>query len=318
MDLEVRHLRYFLALAEELSFTRAAAVLGIPQPALSTQIRRMERRLGQTLFHRTTRTVRLTADGESLIPTARQVVEAMTAIERAGEPPGGTARVRLATEDYMPLLLELATERLARTRLDYAVMEQSIALPLLSSGELDWFVGWDYPVCPAAVGPKLEVTIVAEERLCAYLPLDHPLSGRDGVRLAELRDDYWVARPAGSPHHGALKQYARDAGFDADIRYATADSHTAVNLLRAGSAVTYGSPLTRPGLGFAVVPFTDDLTHRLFTAVRRDRTSTQLCAAMLELLVEWRENIVRRRHDDAQSSEAVRALMARTQLPVRR
>src|SRR5215468_1383148 len=100
MDLEVRHLRCFLVLAEELNFTRAASRLGVPQPALSTQIRRIERHLGTPLFDRTTRSVVLTEAGRRMLPLARSVDLAMHALEEGMTAPGTSRRLRFGTEDH--------------------------------------------------------------------------------------------------------------------------------------------------------------------------------------------------------------------------
>src|SRR6201996_8058555 len=81
-DLEVRQLRYFVAVAEELHFGRAAERLGMAQPPLSRAIRHLERQLGVVLLERTTRQVRLTAAGEVLLRDARTVLEAVTAAAR--------------------------------------------------------------------------------------------------------------------------------------------------------------------------------------------------------------------------------------------
>src|SRR5262245_53823706 len=83
MSIDIRHIRLLLALAEERNFTRAAARLGIPQPALSNQLQRIERRLGVQLFSRTTRSVKLTAEGESLLPHLVAVNRSMRQIEDA-------------------------------------------------------------------------------------------------------------------------------------------------------------------------------------------------------------------------------------------
>ncbi|MFI9150616.1 LysR family transcriptional regulator [Streptomyces sp. NPDC053367] len=96
-DLEVRQLRYFVAVAEELHFGRAAGRLGMAQPPLSRTIRELERQLGVALFERTTRQVRLTAAGEVLLRDARTALEAVTAAaHRAREAGSASPRLRIA------------------------------------------------------------------------------------------------------------------------------------------------------------------------------------------------------------------------------
>lgn len=111
-DLEVRQLRYFVAVAEELHFGRAAARLGMAQPPLSRAIRDLERQLGVTLFERTTRNVRLTAAGEVLLRDARTALEAVTAAAHRARQAGSTSpRLRVALKadvdgGLLPQILE--------------------------------------------------------------------------------------------------------------------------------------------------------------------------------------------------------------------
>ncbi|CAM5701784.1 DNA-binding transcriptional LysR family regulator OS=Streptomyces griseomycini OX=66895 GN=FHS37_007773 PE=3 SV=1 [Streptomyces griseomycini] len=96
-DLEVRQLRYFVAVAEELHFGRAAERLGMAQPPLSRTIRDLERQLGVTLFERTTRQVKLTGAGEVLLRDARTALEAVTAAaHRARHAGSASPRLRIA------------------------------------------------------------------------------------------------------------------------------------------------------------------------------------------------------------------------------
>jgi DNA-binding transcriptional LysR family regulator len=93
-DLEVRQLRYFVAVAEELHFGRAAGRLGMAQPPLSRAIRDLERQLGVTLLERTTRQVRLTAAGEVLLRDARTALDAVTAAARRAREAGSECSSR--------------------------------------------------------------------------------------------------------------------------------------------------------------------------------------------------------------------------------
>lgn len=292
VEIESRHLRAFLAVAEALNFTRAAERLGLPQPALSAQIKRLERGLGETLFERTTRSVRLTAVGEALVPRARAAVSALEAV-KAELLDGAAAGVSLATEDHMPSLAELAAQRLSPAP-SYAVIDQPLALPAVRSRELDAFLGWDYPVHPVKQDASLDVAAICHDRLCAYLPPDHPLAGQQSLPLSALRSERWVVRPAPSPHREALVRYCALSGFVPEIAFTSSDSHFALRLLRDGTAITYGSPLSSPHLGFAVVPFEEELTQRLVLVTHVDLPSEPR-EALRDLCTEWRKNIERDR-----------------------
>src|SRR5918999_5114969 len=116
--MEIRHLRYFVAVAEERHFTRAAAKLRTAQPALSQQIRRLERELGTPLFHRTNRSVELTHSGHVFLHHARQVIEAANRAKRAARQAGRGDLGRLTigllaqpTVDLLPDLLAAYRDR---------------------------------------------------------------------------------------------------------------------------------------------------------------------------------------------------------------
>src|SRR5438132_2745245 len=114
MTIDVRHIRILLALAEEKNFTRAAARVGIPQPAMSTQLRRIERALGMRLFSRTTRSVTLTEEGERLLPHLVAVNRSLRRIEDAARTRSFAARrVRIG------LMMPQATGVTKQLRLEY-------------------------------------------------------------------------------------------------------------------------------------------------------------------------------------------------------
>src|SRR5262249_2899791 len=144
MDLEVRHLRCFLVLAEELNFTRAATRLGVPQPALSTQIRRIERHLGTPLFERTTRSVVLTDAGRRLLPRARAADQAMHALEDTMSQQGAEHRLRYAVEEY-PIGRQLTAVEEAFPGLSFQIrtMEPPASFEALTAGGVDLVFGYD-------------------------------------------------------------------------------------------------------------------------------------------------------------------------------
>jgi DNA-binding transcriptional LysR family regulator len=307
MNLEARHLRSFLAVAEHLNFTHAAAELGIPQPALSNQIKRLEQILGLELFRRTTRSVALTPDGVAVLPAARRAATALDALTSSAAASG--RRLRLATEDFTPALLEIAAGTRPVFEFDYAVMEQPTAIEQLADGRLDALLGWDYPIAPADIPPAVRREVIASERLCAYLPHHHPAAGRSSVALSELRDSAWVVRPRGTGHYAALQASARRAGFEPLIRYSSVDSHTAMTLLAEGSAISYGSPMSRANLGFALVPFSDPFEHEVVLLTHQRQVDNQQRLALTDIVHRWRHTIVARRLGDPSTSEAVRAAL---------
>ncbi|WP_371579858.1 LysR family transcriptional regulator [Streptomyces sp. NBC_01314] len=207
--IEPRLLRGFLAVAEELHFTRAAARLYVAQQALSRDVRRLERELGVELFLRTTRQVVLTADGERLVPYARRVVEAqeeLVAAFRQARPllvdlnsPGlatGTRVLRRARE----IVPELELMARYESGLTHAAAE-------ILAGRLDVSFGRFAGLEPA-VRARLEQQPVRYEPMTVILPEDHRLAGLDAVPLAELAGER-VYAGAGNPRTPEWTDLAR-------------------------------------------------------------------------------------------------------------
>ncbi|MDX2526577.1 LysR family transcriptional regulator [Streptomyces europaeiscabiei] len=207
--IDPRLLRGFLAVAEELHFTRAAARLYVAQQALSRDVRRLERELGVELFLRTTRQVVLTGDGERLVPYARRVVEAqeeLVAAFRQARPllvdlnsPGLAtgARVLRRAREIVPEL-----ELMARyeSGLTHAAAE-------ILAGRLDVSFGRFAGLEPA-VRARLAQQPVRYEPMTVILPEDHRLAGLDAVPLAELAGER-VYAGAGNPRTPEWTELAR-------------------------------------------------------------------------------------------------------------
>ncbi|WP_159768054.1 LysR family transcriptional regulator [Streptomyces sp. HM190] len=205
-----RLLRAFLAVVDELHFTRAAARLYVAQQALSRDVRRLERELGVELFVRTTRQVALTPDGERLVPYARRVLEAQDALVEAfrqARPllvdlnsPGLATGVRVLrrARELVP-----DVELLARyeSGLTHAAAE-------ILAGRLDVSFGRFAGLDPA-VRAGLEQQPVRYEPMAVILPDDHRLAALDAVPLAELRGET-VYAGAGNPRTPEWTELARE------------------------------------------------------------------------------------------------------------
>ncbi|MGL5912038.1 MAG: LysR family transcriptional regulator, partial [Phycicoccus sp.] len=143
MSVEVAQLRCFVVVAEELHFTRAADRLGIPQPAVSEQIRVLERRLRASLFLRTTRRVQLTAAGEDLLGRARAAVAAVDAVGvlAATRRDGRPARHTVAVETLHPGLGAMMRDALPGTSAVIRVGDPTELLDVVARGEVDAWLG---------------------------------------------------------------------------------------------------------------------------------------------------------------------------------
>ncbi|WP_371477329.1 LysR family transcriptional regulator [Kitasatospora sp. NBC_00315] len=187
--MELRQLRYFVTVAEELHFGRAAERLLIGQPAVSQQIRRLERELKLELFDRGPRLVRLTAAGETFLPAARAVLSAEDAARAvAGALLTGTAGVlRLATitglGERLDRVLDVFERRAPGVRVELDALPLKERLTRLADGRLDaaFVRGAD-----SRENPGLDRHPLWEDELVAAVPARHELAGRPSVTLAEL------------------------------------------------------------------------------------------------------------------------------------
>jgi DNA-binding transcriptional LysR family regulator len=192
VELEIRLLRYFVAVAEELHFTRAAGRLYVAQQALSREIRRLEERAGVPLFDRTTRSVTLTPAGERLLVRARELIALHdeTVRELRGVP--DSVVVDVVGHGLTPELVLTAVRQGGETEFFaefHGGLEQ--AVPLLQARRLDVTFGrW-----PGQGIPGLEHRLVRLERLAVLLPQDHRLAALEAVPLGLVRaaDVCWRA-----------------------------------------------------------------------------------------------------------------------------
>ena len=248
MDVHVRDLRYFVAVAEELSFTRAATErLFISQPALSKQIRQLEGALRTALFERDRRTVTLTAAGKALLPEAKRIIEQWAGAQRAvaGAARGHTLTVGFQTRigrGLIPAVLAELAEKLPGWQLKFRQVPWSDPAIGLAGGTVDVAVAW-LPVPDA-----FEWKVVATEQRWVAVPLGHPLAELAVVPFERLRDEPFIALPvsAGPARDFWLANDERPAparvvaeADTADETFEAVASGAGVSLLAAGNAEIY-------------------------------------------------------------------------------
>ncbi|NRQ40544.1 LysR family transcriptional regulator [Nonomuraea sp. NN258] len=225
MDLEIRHLRAVCALADTGSVTKAAAMLGLSQPALTAQLQRIEREIGATLFTRSPQGVAPTRLGGFVISHARATLLGLEELRR------GVSRRSRAAAEVISLggvvsaisvgLAERLTEHLpgteVRLRMDYS---PQLLWELVSAGRLDAVATVDYPGYEVLPSAEVACEVVTVEPVFVALPASDPLAVRDEIELADLADRWWVMTPsdgAGWPEcfYAACEQ----AGFAPRVRY---------------------------------------------------------------------------------------------------
>lgn len=259
--MELRHLRYFNAVAEELNFSRAAQRLGISQPPLSQQIRQLERELGVELFQRDSKGVRLTEAGRALWTSARRVVDDATQVQQLAERLRGGNRGQLnigfvgsALYGQLPDLIRYARERLAEVRFVLEEVETGDQIQALSSGRIDVGI-----LRPPITAPALRQLPIGEEPLVAVLPHDHRLAGKRSLDLAELSGEDFVLfpRPLGAALWNLVVNSCVAAGFHPTIVREVEHVHTMVGLVASGIGVTLVprsvSRLALPGVRYLTI-----------------------------------------------------------------
>lgn len=241
-SIELRHLRYFLALADELHFGRAAARLGIAQPPLSQQIQRLERLLGTRLFDRTSRRVQLTDAGRAFRVEAERVLTAteaaVAAARRAGKGESGELRVAFAATVMflaLPQIIREFRDRFPRVHLDLREMPTGPQLAALRTREID--IGF---VREPEPDPDLEIVTVMREPLRIAIHKGHRLAAAPHVQVRDLAEEPFVLFPSelAPGLHGQVLAVCREAGFSPRIVEESRELYTSVSLVEAGVGVS--------------------------------------------------------------------------------
>ena len=238
MNFELRHLRYFVAVAEELHFGRAAVRLHISQPPLSMQIRALERAVGAQLLLRTQRHVSLTNAGAVFLKESRAILDrvqsATLLAERAGRGEVGELVIGFisnANFNVLPPLLREFRTRMPEVRLQLREATTDRQLEELIDGRMDTGL-----VLPPVDDPRLHYRPTFRESLVVALPAQHPLANREGrIRLASLADAPFVLfpRPLAPGLYDDIFSYCRRCGFSPRVEQEAVQMQTIVSLVSA-------------------------------------------------------------------------------------
>ena len=240
--MELRHLRYFVVVAEELHFRRAAERLHMSQPPLSQQIRALEEEVGATLLLRNQRRVELTAAGAAFLERAREILTLVedAALEARRVQRGEVGRLAIgfvgsAMYSFVPELLRAFREQFPDVVLRLQELGTSEQLRQLENGRLD--VGFmRLPV----LRPELRVETVLEEAVIAALPDLHPLASKPRLRLEDLEGQPLVLLTrSGAPGLRAALAPAIDLlGGEDVITQEVAEMQTVIGLVAAGAGIS--------------------------------------------------------------------------------
>jgi DNA-binding transcriptional LysR family regulator len=242
--MELRHIRYFLAVAEERNFTRAAARVGIGQPPLSQQIRDLEAEVGAPLFHRIPQGVELTEAGRAFLESVQviptQAERAIHAAQRAARGEIGSIRVGFSgSAPFNPVVTStIRAFRRAYPNVHLSLEELKTARLVtgVRDGELDAiFIRY------GDSGEDLHVRRLSEEPMLVVLPAGHPVANATKVDLGRLKNDALILTPPGATFFDTVIKACHDAGFEPLLGQSAPQISSVVTLVAAE-------------LGFSLVP----------------------------------------------------------------
>jgi DNA-binding transcriptional LysR family regulator len=274
MELEVRHLRALCAIADTGSVRKAARQLGMTQPSLTTQLRRIESALGGQLFSRERTGSRPTPLGRTVLCRARPLVaemntlvaETQAAVVRAAGPHlriGGTASRAMA--GWVSRVHARLPEAETTIRVDVSA---NALLQMVALNQLDVAFVHEVEGAPLRIPDGLERRVlVAREPQFIALHAHHPAARKSVVPLSDVAGDRWMVDPSVDGEWDGVRRALRASGFTPRVAYA--DYLTAADMVAAGEAVAPCQPTSQPRHGMAIRPLRGDpIAVELFVAYR--------------------------------------------------
>lgn len=288
--MELRHLRYFEAVARHSHVTRAAAELHIAQPALSKQISQLEQELGVALFDRIGRNVRLTEAGEALLPHVHAILTQVEAARAEMAERVGLRRGRASVGTPPTVGTQLLPRALASFNRGYPGIELRLyeagiqtLLGLLETGTVDVAV-----VTLPVNDPALTIVPLFSEDLMIAVGREHRLAHHTNVTMTELQNEAWLLSPENYELRDATLSACRQAGFTPRIVLDGGEMDTLLRLVAAGMGIALIPRLALQN-NFDLVPLRlidQTLQRSLGLVWRGDRTASPAARVLREFLVE--------------------------------
>jgi DNA-binding transcriptional LysR family regulator len=288
--MELRHLRYFEAVARHSHVTRAAEELHIAQPALSKQISQLEQELDVALFDRVGRNVRLTEAGEALLPHVRSILGQVESARVAMAERVGLRRGRAAVGTPPTVGTQLLPRALADFNQRYPGIEFRLheagvqtLIDLLEAGLSDMAV-----VTLPVNDPALTVEELFTEELVLVVGSQHRLAAEDATAIATLRDEAWVLSPKNYELREMTLQACQKAGFTPRVVLDGGEMDTLLHLVAAGVGITLVPRLAvKQDNRLVMLNVSDQQLYRSLGLVwRGDRVASPAARALREFLVE--------------------------------
>ncbi|RBQ20765.1 LysR family transcriptional regulator [Spongiactinospora rosea] len=292
--MELRHLEYFVAVAEEQNFTRAAARLHIVQSAVSAAVKALERDLGAPLLDRNPKRVLLTDAGQALLPKARVALDAARdAADAVAEVHGGLrGTVRLGTMTSV-WLIDVPALLGEFHRRHPGVLVRTSAAPSGSQGLIDAItdrrLDLAFVSLPGARPPGIDLTDLAHSGVDLVVPADHPLAGRASVPIGELAGLDFIDSPIGFGNRAVVDRAFATAGVPRRVTIEIPDIATAVAYVRHGLGIALlPSFVLAAQEAVTVLKVTGaDLRWPLSLATPTDRTLSTASRALIALIHDF-------------------------------
>jgi len=289
--MELRHLRYFQAVAEELSFSKAARRLRVAQPALSRAVQEMEKEVGAQLIERERRSPRLTPAGAVLLHEAGLLLErheeSMRRVRRTAKGEEGELRLGYIgppTRMFLARLLKEYARRFPRVTVILEERTPERVWEMVSKGRLS--LGLTRPVLAhEALG--LQTLLLKEEKLCAAVPRDHPWANLASLPWKKLAGEPLIilARREGAGSHDAIRAACDAAGFEPRIKHTPSLIGTIMQYVEAGAGIGVVPDSTR-SRNVALIPLKPQQTIPLVLMWAKEGDDPAV-SAFRELVEEW-------------------------------
>lgn len=279
--MELRQLNYFIAVAEERHFGRAAKRLHMAQPPLSQQIRQLEEQLGVKLLDRTTRRVDLTAAGQELLDRGRKIVNEVETLKadvyQVGNGATGVLRVGFsgsATYGVMPKIVRHVKQALPGLSM---TLQGEMLTPAMEAGLRDHTLDAAM-LRPPVASAEIEYRVVTREKLVVALPSHSPLATGRPVAINELQEQPFITYPPESVTYRMVSELCRHGGFQPRIGQVAKETSTMLSFVAAGGgvAVVPQAVCSFQLEGVVYAPLEDSPDSELAVAWRREDRSTLL------------------------------------------
>ncbi|SDK29998.1 MULTISPECIES: LysR family transcriptional regulator [Ferrimonas] len=290
--MDLRQLRNFVTVAEQSSFTRAARILGVAQPAVSTAIKKLETELGLVLLHRQDKRVQLTAEGQELLPHAKEILSrvelaesAMTRLQQLGRGEVRIALPGMIGSYYFPALLMAFHHRYPELKLSLIEAGTREIQSMIERDEIDIGI-----VIDGDAQTTLETIPLTKEEMIVACSLDHPLAELESVNFEDFMEHELVMFKRGYYHRERMDQLAKAHNLEPQLAFETNLIELIRSIVRQGFAITTVLKMVvENDPQIKAISFEEPLFMDLHVAWKRGRALTQADRTFLDFLLEQRD-----------------------------